>query len=225
MQYSDFVTKLATMLVVSPTQTDFVAILPACIDDAEQRIYRDLDLAATSIRNSSFSLIAGNRNLTPTGGTFVVITNVNVITPAAASTPDSGTRNPLTRVHWDWLDATYNSSSTSGLPLYWAFQDAATLAVGPWPDASYHVEIIGTQRPAALSASNTSTILTTYFPDLFLAAAMVFATGYQRNFGQASSDPQMAMSWEATYQSRLASARIEEAKKNGQVTPQRQQAG
>ena len=49
------------------------------------------------------------------------------------------------------------------------------IVVGPWPDQDYQVEMTGTIRPAALSAANQTTLLTTYFPDLWFAATMVEA--------------------------------------------------
>ena len=42
---------------------------------------------------------------------------------------------------------------------------------------------------------------------------MVFASGYQKNFGSQSDDPKMAMSWEDQYQKLMASANAEELRK------------
>lgn len=213
MNYAGFVTYISTMAVIQPTDTNLVAILPSCIDYAEQRLYRELDLAATSYRNSNFALTAGNRNLTTPQGTFVVLEKINIITPFGTTNPELGTRNPVTIIAWEILDATYGSSSGSGVPQYAALQDAATIAFGPWPDQAYQVEQVGTLRPGPLSVTNPTTLLTTFFPDLFGAAAMVFMSGYMRNFGSQADDPKMAESWESQYGKLLASALSEEARK------------
>lgn len=56
-----------------------------------------------------------------------------------------------------------------------------------------------TIRPDPLSPSNSSTWLTQNVPELCIAAAMVFAAGYMRDFGAQSDDPKMAQSWETQY--------------------------
>ena len=90
--------------------------------------------------------------------------------------------------------------------------DPTTIVFGPSPNASYYVEVIGTIRPEALSVTNTTTAITTYIPDVFMAASMVFASGYMRNFGSQADDPKMAQSWEAQYQTLKASTSAEQAR-------------
>jgi hypothetical protein len=218
LDYTSYVAALANLLEIPSADTDFSAILPRCIDYAEQRLYRELQLLSNSSRNSSFSLTAGSRNLAITTGTFVVISNINVIVPAGTTNPDNGSRVSLTPASWDFMDAVYGSSS-AGVPKYFAVQDTATVAVGPWPDQSYRVEIIGTVRPPQISASNTTTTLSLYFPELLVAASMVFLSGYTRDFGQQSDDPQMSVSWEKTYQSLMVSAVAEEQLKRSVSNP------
>ena len=42
--YSQFVVNLANMLVIPATDPNYLQALPSIIDDAENRIYRELDL-------------------------------------------------------------------------------------------------------------------------------------------------------------------------------------
>ena len=88
--------------------------------------------------------------------------------------------------------------------------DQFNIIVGPWPNVSYNLEVIGTIRPQPLSASNPNTFLTQYLPDVFLAASMIFATGYQRDFGSQSDNPQQGQSWENQYQLLMQSDSAEE---------------
>ena len=212
--YSTYVTELSTMLVIPSTNTDFQNILPGCIDYAEQRLYRELNLLATVIRDASQALTPSSRDFTlPTAqGAFIVVNGINAITPAG-STPANGTRNRLVPLSLDTLDTIWPSSVGSGLPTGFAMVTQTSIVVGPWPDAAYAMEVVGTTRPTPLSATNTVTFLSANLPDLFLAASMVFMSGYSKNFGAQSDDPQMGTSWESQYQLLKASADTEEARK------------
>jgi hypothetical protein len=57
-----------------------------------------------------------------------------------------------------------------------------------------------------LSATNSTTWLSLNVPELMVAAGMVFAAGYMRNFGSQADDPKMATSWETQYSTLLKSA-------------------
>jgi len=41
--------------------------------------------------------------------------------------------------------------------------------------------------------------LSVYYPELLIAACMVYGSGYQRDFGAQADDPAKAVSWEAQY--------------------------
>lgn len=213
--YATYVNSLANLLVVPPSDPGFTTDLPNIIDDAELRIYRELDLLDTSTRDSSAALVAGNRNFTlPTvNGTPVVTDEINVITPAGTTAPDLGTRNALVPASEEMLNSLWPSVAGSTVPQYFAMLNQGSILVGPWPNASYQVEWVGTFRPAPLSVSNTTTLLSVYFPDLFLAASMVRAAGYQKNYGQGVDDPKMSVTWESHYQSLKAAADVEENRK------------
>jgi hypothetical protein len=201
-------------MAADSTTTQFQTMLPGLIDYAEQRIYRELDLLSTIVRDSSAALTANDRNFTlPSAqGRFVTVQGVNAISPAGTA-PDSGTRNFLSPKSRDYLDAVWNSSSGATIPRCFAMITDQTLIVGPWPDSNYIMEVIGTIRPTALSSGNPTTFLTNYLPDLFIAAGMVFASGYMRNYGSQADTPQMAMSWESQYERLLASANLEQLRK------------
>lgn len=211
--YTSYVEAVRTMIVSQAPDVAFDTILPSGIDYAEQRIYRELNLISTVLTDTSQALTAGQRQ-SQIPQTFVTVTNINVLTPAG-STPDAGVRNPLTPVSRDVLDNMWpsNALATRALPTMFAMIDQWSILVGPSPDAGYGLEIVGTERPDALSATNTTTFLSIYLPDLFLAASMVFFSGYMRNFGAQASDPAMSSSWETQYQALKASADAEELRK------------
>jgi len=219
--YLTFTTSLANFLVVPVTDPNYILALPSIIDDAEQLSYRDLDLINTIYRDSSVALVAGNRNFTeatsPTNGPFVVTQQFNAISPAGTTNPDLGTRNPLLPCSKEMLDALYPSSTGSGIPQYFAPITQNSFIVGPWPDAAYTIEAVGTQRPAPLSVTNTTTLLSVYLPDVFLNAALVMGYGYMKDYGAMADDPKSGMSWQTKYDMAKKSALIEEARKKFQA--------
>lgn len=214
MDYTQFVTAFAGLLVVPATDADFVAMLPRAIDDAEQRIYRELDLLATVVTDASGVATASNRNFNlPGGNTFIVIQDVNIITPAGTTDPEQGTRVPLLPTSKEVLDVLFPSVAAAGVPQYFARVTQSTMIFGPWPSAAYTVELVGTQRPAPLSPTNTTTFLTTSLPDVFLAAAMVYGAAWQQNFSASGDNPAQSVNWESHYKTLFASANIEEIRK------------
>lgn len=217
--YSSYKTQLANLMAVSETDTSFVTWLPGCIDYAEQRIYRELDLVHTTQRIAQTNLTSNSRvyNLPNQSTTqrFFVVQEINVITPLGA-TSSTGTRNVLTPVSQKLIDFLYPSdvfASSPSIPVLYAMNTDQQIIVGPSPDQAYLVEIVGTYRPAPLSVTNTTTFLSSYLPDLFMAASMVYGSGFMRNFGAQGDDPKMSTSWEGQYQILLASANSEETQR------------
>ena len=223
--YSTYVTQIAEMAVVDPLDANFVAILPSMLDYAELRIYRDLDLMSTStaFHAPSIRLNSGNRNLSfpmtlPNGsGSIVVTEQINLILPAGETDPDgpAASRVTLLPTTKEYLDVVYGANGTASRaqPQYFTAFNENLFFVGPVPDQTYYVEVVGTYRPNTLSASNTTTFISQYFPDMLIMASMIYISAYQRNFGRQSDDPQMAQSYETQYQTLLRGAGVEEARK------------
>ena len=217
LDYTTYVAQISNIMSVSSATSQFQTMLPGMIDYAEQRIYRELNLVSTRIINSASSLTANDRVFTlPTDqGRFVTVTAVNVITPAGTPAA-SGTRNVLQHMPQNFVDyigPTNTSTSASDIPIAFYMKDQNTIIVGPAPGAAYNVEVIGTIRPTPLSSANPTTFLTLYLPDLFVAASMVFGSGYQRDFGSQADNPSQAVSWETQYEKLFASANAEELRK------------
>lgn len=218
--YSTYKTQIAQMAVVAEDDPNFLAILPMMIDYASLRICRDLDLMFTSVslHGAGYQLTAGNRNLSfsqnlPDGTSFVVSEQINLITPSGQSDPDAATRVPLMPTTKEFLDAVYGSATNTAQPKYFVPFNETLFFVGPTPNADYYVEVVGTIRPAPLSATVPTTFISQYLPDLLVMASMIYISAYQRNFGKESDDPAMAMSYESQYQLLLKSAVVEEARK------------
>lgn len=209
--YTTYVSQLETMIAMDASDADFPTIIPAIINYAEMRIYRELDLISTITRDTSVSLVAGNQNVT-LSTIFVVVQGVNLLTPAG-NDPATAARNPLVSTSKEVIYGMWGDPTVTGQPTLYAMVDQWAALVAPSPDNAYTIEAYGTQRPAPLSVANPTTFLTTYLYDLFLAASMIFASGYMRNFSSSGSDPQMPVNWEQQYGVLKASANMEELRK------------
>jgi len=210
---TSYVEQIATMAVVESTDPAFQIILPQMITYAENRMYRDLDFLFTSIATTAYGMTAGSRQISVPAGTLVVPEQINVL--VGSSNPDTATRVPLLATTKEFLDAVYGSGATAnrGLPKYWVPFDDYTFLVGPYPDQNYSCELVGTYRPDSLSTTNKTTFISLYLPDLFIMASMIYVSAYQRNFGRANDDPQMAVTYESQYMALLKSADLEENRK------------
>ncbi len=216
--YSNLLADVASTLVVDATNAAFLAIFPQWINAAEGRCYRELNLLDASVRDSSASTVTGSRNFNlPTGvGTFLIVEDINVITPASTA-PESGTRHRLTPVSLSVLDWTWPSATGTTVPEMWAYASQNTyltssaaqsqIIFGPWPDATYRIEVVGKIQPAALSATNTNTWITDNLYDVLFKATMVEAMSWTQNYGAAGVDnPQATNTWNAAYMTARDSA-------------------
>lgn len=208
--YAGFVQRLVERMGGMKQDLNLTIVVPAVIDYAEQRIYRDLDLLSMVVRDATGVLTVNSRNFTFPQH-FVVCESLNVFTGVGITVTG---RKPLIPTSREFMDAVYPDETAGGccdpaVPEYYAMVTDQKIIVGPSPDAAYTVEVVGTVRPTPLSPTNSTSYLTTHLPDLLLAGAMIYGSGY----GISPVPPQGAPTWEAEYQSLLASANIEENRK------------
>lgn len=219
MNYNQIVSALQRLTWTPKNDSDFnfKAILPATFDYANNRIYRELDFLPMW-QSTTAAMVVNNRNLAvPTA--VVVLDSINAISPAA-TTPDNGTRNPVERVSIDALNFLWPMASlVPALPTKFAIIGTGTamsVLFSPTPNAAYNAELVGIVRPTPLGASTTTTYITDNYADLFIAACMIYLSGYERDFGAESDDPSRAQSWSSTYNDLRTAAMIEAARQRGQ---------
>jgi hypothetical protein len=222
--YTQYQIELGTLMALTsanpgapPTDPYFVQILPAIIDYAEQRIYRDLDIQST--RTSAIIQVSAVGNPVvqlPTSPAVYVVESMSIQALGNGSPPPITASTLMTPVDKNFIQATFPPAYwnvAQGAPQFYYIEDQGTMLIGPAPDQLYSFFTIYTFRPTPLSATNTTTILTQIWPDLFLAASALYAAAFQKNFGSQSDDPKMAQSWENQYQTLLKGALDEEARK------------
>lgn len=221
MNFSDWNTAMGTLLEIqmpnpataSPSSDpNYNSIYPRAIEFAELTIQRDLDLINTQVTDDSATLTANSRKFTlPTDkGVYIVVDQVAIFVGGAR-------QPPLIPTSRDFLDFSYPGDASltpaPSYPIYWCPVDGTTILVGPAPDTGYTVEVVGTQRFVMLSSTNTSNFLTLQLEDLYIAASMIWFSGYQRDFGSQSDNPQMAVSWQTVYNNLKTPAFVEESRK------------
>ena len=218
--YDSYVTQMATMAVVSPTDTAFVAIIPQMLNYAELRIQRDLDLLASQT-STSILLPASSNTINLGVNDLLTVQTVNVVV--------NGVPTPLIPTTKEFIQNMFPDPTQTGTPQYFAMYGGDYgsggdvynyVLVGPTPNVQYTVNLTGTIRTPSLykfagtANSNTSnTYISAYYPDMLIMASMVYISAYQRNFGRMSDDPAMAQSYEGQYQVLLRAANMEESRK------------
>jgi len=242
MNYDQVLKNLQTLLEIPLNQEDenFKRIVPLMFQYADNRIYREVEFLATTAVTTG-QLTANSRE-TPLPSTVLVLRQMNVLVPTGYVWADMVMRKTLERVSPEALDMFWPTGSAftintpleqasrqllRGVPEKYAVIGTSTatfpqtlsyiVRLGPVPDKAYAVEYFGVIRPALLSATNTETFLSVNYTDLFCAACMVFASGYQRDFGAQADDPAKAMSWEGQYTNLRASAILEAGRMKGDM--------
>jgi hypothetical protein len=214
--YTTYVQQIAEMAAVGSvingtftyTDPNYTSIIPSMIDYAELRMQRDIDFLNVS-DTLPFTCTANNQELSLGAGyPFVTIQNIGVLDPA------TGFYAQCTPVTKEYLYAVYPLGSTTGVPKFFAPFNDNLMLLGPIPDQSYAANVTGTVRFPSLSATNPTTFISTYLPDVFIMASMIYMSAYQRNFSKLSDDPQMAVTYESQYQALLRGAIMDEARKS-----------
>lgn len=218
LNYTTYSAELALLSQYAVTDPNFVANLPSCIDYATDRITRELNLLNTITSNSTLTCSTSTRvvNLGSLNPVFNVLQDINLLTPAGVTNPDLAIRIPLTIQSRAFMNQVFGTAPTqtgavTGPPKYFAMVTDQIIQLGPYPDAVYNLEIIGTVRPTPISSGSPTNWISTYLPDLFLAASMIQMSAFKMNFGAQSDDPKMAQSWEVQYTTLRDSAATEDA--------------
>ena len=214
--YTTYVQQIAEMAAVGSvingtftyTDPNYTTIIPSMIDYAELRMQRDIDFLNVS-DTFSYNCSINNQELSLGNGyPFVTIQNVGVLSPT------TGYVIQCTPVTKEFLYSVYPLGSTAGFPKYFTPFNDNLLLLGPIPNQAYSANVTGTVRFPSLSPTTPVTFISTYLPDVFIMASMIYISAYQRNFGKVADDPQMAMTYEAQYQTLLKGAIMDEARKS-----------
>jgi len=174
-------------------------IIDGFIEDAEWRIQRDTD-ADYQRQYQTANLIAGQKfiNLPQE---YNIVRSIQVFT--STDTSLSGDREFLEKRDTSFISE-YNNTNATGLPRYYANWYEDVIAFAPIPDNTYSIQVNYILKPPQLSASNTQSYLSKYFPNGLLYACLVEAFSFLK--GPAD----MLQLYEQKYQTALQGFTIEQ---------------
>ena len=150
-------------------------ILNGFINDAEFRILREVD-SDNNRRYATANLIASTR--------FIDVPT-NLLIVRSAQIVDSDLADGSTDQNRDFLQfrdtsfmSEFNPTATTGVPKYYSNWDETRIVVAPTPNATYTIQLNYILKPTGLSSTNTTTYLSTEFPNGLLYACLVEAYGF-----------------------------------------------
>ena len=152
------------------TQNDeatFVAEIPFFIKNAEERIFKVVDLDYFR-KNVTGSMTSGNKFLEKPS---------DYLSTFSLSYVNSSSQNVfLLQKDVNFIQEFTPNPSTTGSPRFYSSFDVDTFIVAPTPDTSYSVELHYYYRPASLTTDDSgSTWISTNAPDALLYASLVEA--------------------------------------------------
>ena len=151
------------------TETNFVAAIPTFVKQAEQRIYRSVNLPVNR-KNVAGTLTDGNQYLTmPT----------DFLLPLSLSITSSSNQIFLLNKDSNFIRSTYPNASTKGTPKYYATFANDSFIIGPTPDADYVTELHYYYQPASIVDTSPSW-LGTNADTVLLYGALVEAYTYMK---------------------------------------------
>ena len=165
------------------TETNFSNAIDTFIKQAEQRIYRSVNLPVNR-KNVAGTITDGNQYLTmPTDFLF----------PLSLAITSSSNQIFLLNKDANFIRSTYPDASTEGTPKYYGIFASDTFIVGPTPDADYVTELHYYYQPASIVSSTTSW-LGTNADTALLYGALIEAYTYMKG------DPDMMQLYQQRYQ-------------------------
>jgi len=174
--FSEMLTKVRDYTEVdSNVLTD--SIIEGFLTDTEIGISRAVDGMDVDRKYSTSTFVASNRYLNLPSD-VLYLRSLEVFDSNQTGTP---------RVFLEKRDQTFiaeyspeTSSISTGVPKYYAYWDDSPqyIVVGPAPDSAYTVQINYIKTPQHLSASNTTTYLSTYAENLLFYGVMVEAFSF-----------------------------------------------
>ena len=156
------------------TQNDeatFVAEIPFFIKNAEERIFKVVDLDYFR-KNVTGTMTSGNK--------FLEKPSDYLATFSLSYVKDSANVFLLQK-DVNYIQEFTPNPSTTGSPRFYSSFDVDTFIVAPTPDSSYAVELHYYYRPASLTTDDSgSTWISTNAPDALLYASLVEAYTFMK---------------------------------------------
>jgi len=178
------------------TESAFVAAIPTFIKQAEQRIYRSVNLPVNR-KNQTGDITDGNKYLgMPSDFLFPLSLSIY--------TRDDVDSNQIFLLNKDanFIRATYPNASTEGVPKYYGIFASDTFILGPTPNANYSAELHYYYQPASIVDTSPSW-LGTNADTVLLYGSLVEAYTYMKG------DADMMQLYQQRYQEALGLLKLQ----------------
>ena len=154
-------------------ETTFVAEIPFFITNAEERIFKSVDLEYFR-KNVSGTFTSGNK--------FLAVPSDYLSSFSLAFVDSSGNTNFLLQKDVSFIQQyTPGGTSTTGNPKYYAPFDVETFIVSPTPDSAYTAELHYFYRPASITTDDSGTTwIGTNASDALLYGSLVEAYTFMK---------------------------------------------
>lgn len=175
MTYAELVQKIRDYCEVD-SNVFTSTIVDGFLLDAEFRVLRDVD-SDNNRQYAQADIVAGQRYVnTP------LINDQTLVIRSAQITNSTGGADNSSRSFLQYRDTSfmseYDPTGVQGLPKYYSYWDENTIVVAPTPDINYNMQINYILKPDGLSSTNTTTYLSTEFPNGLTYACLVEAFGF-----------------------------------------------
>ena len=153
-------------------ESTFVAEIPFFVTNAEERIFKSIDLDYFR-KNVSGTMTSSNKFLEKPS---------DYLASFSLSYVDSSSNNVfLLQKDVNFIQEYNPNPSTTGSPKYYASYDVDTFIVAPTPDSSYAVELHYFYRPASLTTVDSGTTwISTNASDALLYACLIEAYTFMK---------------------------------------------
>jgi hypothetical protein len=172
MTYSELVQKIRDYTEVDSTVLTST-IVNGFINDAEFRIYRDVD-SDNNRRYATTNLVTNDR--------FIDMPADLLVIRSAQIVDSDGTSSADNRDFLEYRDPSFmsefNPKETTGVPKYYGMWDNNTIVLAPTPNATFEIQLNYILKDAGLSSTNTQTYISKYFPNGLLYACLVEAFSF-----------------------------------------------
>lgn len=179
MNYSELITNVLNYTEVDSNVLSN-SVINVFITNVENKVEREVDsdsqrryATTTCTANNAFLDVSG-----PEGG-WRFARGLQIV-------KSDGTREWMEQVDTTFIDEYSStrsdaSSSTNGIPKFWANWDATNLILAPTPDQVYTIEMWYNEQPERLSSTNTTTFLSTDAPEVLLYGVLAETFSYLKN--------------------------------------------
>ena len=169
------------------TEANFVAEIPVFVQQAEQRIYNNVQFP--SLRKNMTGVVSTTSKYLSAPDDYLSTYSLAVITDVTGGNLNTGTYEYLLNKDVNFIRQAYPTPNDTGVPRYYALfgptvsgstiTNELTFILGPSPDANYYVELHYYYYPESIVTAGT-TWLGDNFDSVLLYGSLVEAYTYMK---------------------------------------------